>query len=122
MSTNEEVRQHASFVSSRPAVLCKYLSGKEKSCPWYGRHFKAGRIKKRVEILDAGVANGELGVDRVIDQQWSIESRGLKLGNRPICPVWIVRNKVEQNVGIDERHDSPRVSAMIASVESPSPA
>lgn len=73
-------------------------------------NYEAGLTDKFLEMLDAAVLNREHGVDNIVDHQWPVEACLTKLGDRPVCPVLIVGDKVEENVGIDECHASPRVS------------
>ncbi len=78
-------------------------------------------IKETVNVFDPIVADGEFGVDDVVDPECSNDACGFQLRYRPIGPSWIIGNDVEKDIRVYEYHGSPRVSAMIASVSGPCP-
>lgn len=68
MGSDEEIGQHAGARSARLAVLLKYLSGEKQGSSWHRSDFETGFVKKRVEILDAVISYGKLGIDSVVDR------------------------------------------------------
>lgn len=102
-----------------PAILREGLSGKKERRP---RKRRAPPRRWRSEFFDAVIAHRKFGINDIVDQRRGGESGRFELLNRPVSPGSIIGHEIEQDIRVDERQTSPRVSAMIASVVSPSPA
>src|SRR2546423_5570667 len=124
MGANEEIRQYAARDATCVAVLNGRLARKEQRHSWYWCDSDAGVRQGNFEILDQWKANRCFCKNDIVDQQWPLEGRVLELRKRPLPPARSLRKNVQQDVGVHQRHwlESPRVIAMISSVDGPGPA
>jgi hypothetical protein len=65
-------------------------------------------FKHRFQILDPIIADRQFRVDHVVNAQRSLERRFLQLCDRSLRPLRVVRYKIEEYVGIDQRQISSR--------------
>lgn len=108
MRTDEEVRQEAAAHASRRPIAAESLAGQEERRPQRGRQHDAGIDEHCVEILDAVVVDGGLGIYHVVDQHWASQGRLLQPCERPVRPDGIVGDEIEQDVGVDQDQVSDR--------------
>ena len=98
--------------------MCREKAGFERQ----GQPEQLERTQRTLERRGCAVGGAEFGVDDRVDGQFVRGDRQqLRLGSRP--PLRIVRQDVDQDVGIDQHHHgSPRVWRMISSVVRPASA
>jgi hypothetical protein len=119
-ASNEEVGQNAGARPTLRAVTLKCFARQKESRARHLHKFETDIRKNFVYLLNARIPDREFGVNDCIDKNRATDGGSVQLMQRPRRPFRIVRRNVEENVGIDKRHQlSLRVSAMISSVERP---
>lgn len=78
MRTDDEIRQSARPDAAGRPVQLKSLARKEKRRAWNGHRGNRGSVRHLVESLDAAIANRQLGVDNVVDDEPTSESGGFQ--------------------------------------------
>ena len=100
----EKVRQYAGTNASDTAVLRKGLTGDKQCHAWHWRESSAKCGERRVKIFDGVEANGRLGINDVVDQQWPRTHGVLYPRQRPRPPLRIPAKNVDQDIRIDQGH------------------
>ena len=104
MSANEKIRQHAAAGATCVAVLNGSLAREEQRHPRYRYNGDASIRQSFFEILDLWKADRRFCKDDVIDQEWTLESGVFQLRKRPLPPARSLRENVQQDVRIHQRH------------------
>src|SRR6478736_9801367 len=122
MCANEEIRKDTGSSATKSAILCEHLAGKEQRFSRECGQYETAFLYKIIKLFDPFVPNSHFGIYDVVDQQWAGNACPFELLDRPVGPGVVIGHDIEQDICVDKRHSSPRVSAMIASVSSPLPA
>jgi hypothetical protein len=109
------------FGTAAPPVLVECLAGHERRLPWQRRADEELGWQRLVQILHSVVANRHLGVNDRIDDDAAAFGGIRQHGRRPVGPLVILAEKIEEHIGVDQRavQSSPRVNAINSSVVMP---
>jgi hypothetical protein len=86
------------------AIALEDLAREEQGWLRHRRQGDAGFAQHGVERFDRVEPHGQLGVDRIVDQQRALDGGGVELSDRPVRSMRIVGDDVQEDVGVDERH------------------
>ena len=104
MGSDDKVWQRRSTEAASVAVSQVGLPRKKKGLPWSSAETQTCRFQNELEPFDVVVADRYLGIDDFVDQKVSFRTSLIQRGNRPIDPIGIITEDVEQHTRINDRH------------------
>jgi hypothetical protein len=104
MRTNKKVGENASANATRSPISAKYFASKKQGGFWRAFESYLQFFNSRIEFGLIRHVTGHFSIDNFVDEQWPGVRPDIEMADRPMQPIRIIRQDVEQNVRIDKRH------------------
>ena len=111
MCADEEVARHARPRAATPAVAQVGLPGEVQGLARQIAPFETGPLDNGVEGFDGVEVGGKFRVNHRVDEQRAARRPGVELSTRPIDPLPVLVEDVDQHAGVDEDHFRPGSAA-----------
>jgi hypothetical protein len=104
---DKEIRQYSGLRTAPAAILPEDHSCQEQRFARDGLHPESAGAQHRLELFDAQVGDRELCIDHGINEEGVLQRRCVEPGLRPICPVGVVLDDIEDDVRVDKEQSIP---------------
>ena len=104
MGPDKEIRQHAGAAAAAGAIALENLAGQKQGLSRECRRLNLRNAQYRLNLFQAQKTDREFSVDDVVNHDGATDGSSFQLSLRPIRPVRIIRDEVEQDIRIDQGH------------------
>ena len=106
MRSDEEIREHAAPGTASPPVSDERLASEKECGLGHLLQDDAEISNDLVQRLDGLEGDGKFSMDHGIDEELVNLRLHPELSHRPVCPIGIVLEDINQDVRIDDQHNA----------------